>query len=766
MKVLYLSYDGLTDPLGQSQILPYLAGLSDKGHQILILSFEKRNAYRENAGLIQELSGHYSLKWFHLAFPENKSKLSQLSSFLAFRRRALTLAVENQVDITHCRSYPAAMAGRYIQKKKGVPWIFDIRGFWIDERKEGKIWNLHNPFICMAHYGLRRIENKLYRKASAIVSLTHEGERLIRERFLPFSWTNNISVIPCCADYHVFKPSAIDLRKEVRFTLGIPPSGFILTYLGSIGTWYLLGEMLEFFKLLLSQKPEACFLFITGENPVLLEQAALSHQIPVEKIRVKKASREQVPLLLSASDCGISFIKPVFSKKASSPVKWAEMLACGLPLITNAQVGDIESLSKQLQGVVVVDDFSVASFQAVIDHLPFIQQINAEEIRELSRSFYDLDRGIESYNSVYQKIKNKKILFIATHRPGRAPNQRFRFEQYFSYFEKEGFNYELSYLMDKTDDDYMYKPGHLVKKAWFLFGKSTIRRLKSLTSLKNYALIFVAREALMTHSVFFERRYSHSKSGLIFDFDDSIWLSNVSSANRFFHWMKNPSKTPRLISMASQVVAGNQYLADYAHQWNDKVIVIPTALDTEIYKPVRAGKSNSGVLTIGWTGSITTIPHFEYIVPVLIKIKDKYQEKVRFEVVGDPDYYHAGLNIIGRAWSPEEEKEVLSTFDIGIMPLPDDEWTRGKCGFKGLLCMSMGIPVIMSPVGVNKDIIEDGINGYLAGDMDQWFQKLCSLIDSEDLRRAFALTGRKTVETKYSVDVWKGKYIEIFKKLS
>lgn len=290
--------------------------------------------------------------------------------------------------------------------------------------------------------------------------------------------------------------------------------------------------------------------------------------------------------------------------------------------------------------------------------------------------------------------------------------------------------------------------------------------MKLLKKLDDYDIIIVVREALMTRSLFFEKQFRKSRAVLVYDFDDSIWLSNVSAANRLFSRMKNPSKTSRIISMAHTVIAGNEYLAAYASRWNKAIINIPTTVDTADFAPGQKTMKDKGTIVIGWTGSVTTIPHFQFIEPVLLKLKMKYGKRLSFIVIGKDSYTNPSLDIEGIAWSLAKEKEELSRFDIGIMPLPDDEWTRGKCGFKGLMCMSMGIPVVMSPVGVNKDIIQDGENGFLAVTEAEWIEKLSLLIDSEDLRREMGMRGRETVVRKYSAGAWRQVYLELFRTLS
>ena len=271
-----------------------------------------------------------------------------------------------------------------------------------------------------------------------------------------------------------------------------------------------------------------------------------------------------------------------------------------------------------------------------------------------------------------------KILFIAAHRPNRSPSQRYRFEQYFGFLRENGFECELSYILNERDDNVFYSPGHLVNK-FLITLKSALKRWKDVRRANGYDIIFVQREAFMTFSTFFEWRFSRSRAKLVFDFDDSIWLLDTSEANQIWQWMKSAKKTGRIISVSDMVFAGNNYLADYARQFNANTKIVPTTIDTSIFKRKTEYIDNPRIC-IGWSGSHTTIKHFEAALPFLKTIKQKYGNKVYFKVMGDPDYSHEELQIQGIPWTSESEVEVLSSFDIGIMPLPDDQWVKGKCG--------------------------------------------------------------------------------------
>ncbi|HXB41683.1 MAG TPA: glycosyltransferase family 4 protein [Bacteroidia bacterium] len=356
-----------------------------------------------------------------------------------------------------------------------------------------------------------------------------------------------------------------------------------------------------------------------------------------------------------------------------------------------------------------------------------------------------------------------RILFIATHRPNRSPSQRFRFEQYLDFLKQNGFDYRFSYSIREGDDKILYGKGRYLKK-FFILLKTLQIRFSDWLSYKHYDIIFVQREAVMIGSTFFERKIKRTKARFVFDFDDSIWLMDTSEGNKKFEWMKNPEKTARNIRYADMVFAGNNYLADYARHYNKNIKIIPTTIDTEQYKPVAKTYTNKPIV-IGWSGSITTIKHFEFALDFLKEVKNKYGDKISISLVGDGTYTNEELGIKGLPWIAEKELSDLNSFDIGIMPLPDDEWAKGKCGLKGLQYMALEIPTIMSPVGVNTEIIEHGKNGFLASTTQEWVDCLSQLIESIELRQKTGKTARQTVIEKYSVQSLQARYLEAFREV-
>ncbi len=358
----------------------------------------------------------------------------------------------------------------------------------------------------------------------------------------------------------------------------------------------------------------------------------------------------------------------------------------------------------------------------------------------------------------------KKVLIICLHRKERSPGQRFRYEQYLSFLEENGYSFDISILLNEKDDKTFYSKGNYFRKV-IIYLKTLMIRTRDWFRMNRYDIIFIFRDALMTGSVFFEKRFARSKARIIFDFDDAIWLQNVSDANKKLAFMKNASKTGKIIGLSDLIFAGNQYLAGYAAQFNKNISIIPTTIDTSVYVPQKkAGENNA--TCIGWSGSFSTIQHFATAIPALKRIKEKFGAGVSFKIIGDKNYYCAELNTKGDAWVAATEIEDLLLIDIGIMPLPDDEWAKGKCGLKGLQYMALEIPTLMSPVGVNTEIIQPGINGYLPDKEDEWVEALSGLIENKELRERIGKAGRQTVIDKYSVDAWKKKYLDNFNKLT
>jgi glycosyltransferase involved in cell wall biosynthesis len=360
-------------------------------------------------------------------------------------------------------------------------------------------------------------------------------------------------------------------------------------------------------------------------------------------------------------------------------------------------------------------------------------------------------------------MNTKRLLCLVHHRPDRSPGQRFRIEQFLPALQDNGWEIQYSNILNQKDDAVFYASGHYFGKFRIMI-KSFFHRLRDLKKAKNADAIFIYREAFMMGSTFFEKRLAKMHIPLIFDFDDSIWLNDTSAGNQNLSWLKKPQKTAKICQWADHVLVGNEYLAEYARQFNENVHVFPTVIDTEYHKPSKP-KMQASKLCIGWTGTQPTLKHFETIIPVLKTLNARFPDKLCFRLIVNFPFHTKDIPLEIIQWDKETEIKSLQHFDIGIMPLPDNQWARGKCGFKGLQYMALEIPTIMSPVGVNSDIISDGNNGFLAKDDPEWIEKLSQLIKSESLRHEMGLAGRTTVIEKYSKQAWSDKYLAFFEEI-
>ena len=402
-RILFISYDGMTDPLGQSQVIPYLEGLAASGFDITILSAEKAGAFSKQSEVIREQLSSASIQWKIVKFSNTIPGWSAWRNYLRLKRQGVTLSKEEPFDIIHCRSYIPELVGLALKKRFGSKVLFDMRGFWPDERVEGDLWKLSNPFFKVVYDFFKKKEKLFFAESDAIVSLTENGKNeILSQEDLKVS-PGKITVIPCCVDLHLFSKRGISASEldAIRTRLGITRSDFILSYSGSLGTWYLLDEMLHFFSLLLKRKPQSKFLFITGEPGDKVFVAARQRKIPEEKIIVVSAVRNQMPLMLSLSDLSIFFIKNTFSKKASCPTKFGETLAMEIPLVCNSGVGDVKEIIQESGAGISIDSFSEDALTVAVSAVDPLLKFPKEKIRDASVKYFSLEEGINKYGAIY-----------------------------------------------------------------------------------------------------------------------------------------------------------------------------------------------------------------------------------------------------------------------------------------------------------------------------------------------------------------------------
>ncbi len=347
-----------------------------------------------------------------------------------------------------------------------------------------------------------------------------------------------------------------------------------------------------------------------------------------------------------------------------------------------------------------------------------------------------------------------RILLLAPYPLGKVASQRFRFEQYLDPLAERGIDIHVHPLLDEPTARVLYQRGHVPAKSLAVV-RGAVKRLTDLISAQRYQAVFIHREAFPLGYPIVERLLSVLRIPYIFDFDDAIYLANTSDANRWVAPLKYPAKTQTTVRHASLVLAGNRHLAGWAQSFNDEVRILPTTIDTELYLPRERQRRER--VCVGWSGSLTTIEHLRPLGGVLANLQRSHG--IRIKVIGDPSFSLPGAKVEALAWQESSELTELADIDIGIMPLPDDDWARGKCGFKALQYMGLGIPAVISPVGVNVEIARDGAARLASGEQ-QWREVLTELIEDPECRLAQGRRGRRRVEDEYSVRAHVEGYVD------
>lgn len=403
-RILYLTYDGLTDPLGQSQVLPYIFGLSRLGYRITIISFEKANR-REQIGRLRENINLQGIQWVDLPYTKSPPILSTVYDLWKLRSTTRKLCRQERFSIVHCRSYITSLVGLWLKRKFGLKFIFDMRGFFADERIDGGMWDQKKLIYRFIYRFFKKRESEFLGHADSTVCLTEDAyQEMLTWRMVP-NQPRPIHVIPCCVDLELFQPAQPEeQRSSLQKQLGLSGEELVLSYVGAVGTWYLLEEMLDFFQRLLIRKPNARLLFITQEDEGMIRAKARTRGIPAQNILVKKAQRQEVPLYLSLSQLSIFFIKPVYSKKASSPAKLGEILSMGIPVICNTNIGDTDRIILDAGAGAIVRSFTTEDYDFIINDLDRIINLPKGPIRAAAERIYSLDKGVAAYHEIYQKL--------------------------------------------------------------------------------------------------------------------------------------------------------------------------------------------------------------------------------------------------------------------------------------------------------------------------------------------------------------------------
>jgi glycosyltransferase involved in cell wall biosynthesis len=354
------------------------------------------------------------------------------------------------------------------------------------------------------------------------------------------------------------------------------------------------------------------------------------------------------------------------------------------------------------------------------------------------------------------------VLVLMPYLHDTAPSQRFRIEQWARVLRPLGVNFDFAPFESQELKRVRHAKGHHAQKVRELL-RCVYRRMRFVIAIeRGWDVIVLHRELLPVGPPILERMLARKGIPIVYDFDDAIFLGDVSEAKRRLRWLRWGGKTGTICRLSAHVIVGNRYLKDYALKYTEHVSVVPATIDTDSYTPKDSIEIRDQPV-IGWSGSRSTLKDLRPVEPALNALRRSLN--FRLKVIGSESFSFSGLEVESKNWSARSDIEDLKSFDIGIMPLSDNPWNRGKCGGKALQYMAVGVPTVVSPVGVNSEIVEDGKNGFIARSEQEWVEKLSLLISDEEVRKRFAKEGRRTVEERYSAKVHAPRMLGILERV-
>lgn len=327
-----------------------------------------------------------------------------------------------------------------------------------------------------------------------------------------------------------------------------------------------------------------------------------------------------------------------------------------------------------------------------------------------------------------------KVLFIVPY-PTEGPSNRFRVEQYLPGLSRLGIRYTVRPFCHSALYSILPRKGMIIRKIFYAMF-SMLLRIVDIFRAPAYDAVFIHREAFPHDDPLFELLFRWLGRRIIYDFDDSLFL-------------KKPLKVSTVTRIADHVIAGNGFLADYALKLNANVSILPTCIDTDVYLP-PADRGKKDKVVIGWIGTRTTSMYLREISDALKELSVRFP-MIEIRIVGSAPREPGDMPATYIDWSLDTELTELQRFDIGIMPMPDNEWTNGKCAFKLIQYMSVGIPSVVSPVGMNREVLESGVNGYFASTTGEWIDRISALVVSAELREEMGRMARKTAVERFSL---------------
>lgn len=352
------------------------------------------------------------------------------------------------------------------------------------------------------------------------------------------------------------------------------------------------------------------------------------------------------------------------------------------------------------------------------------------------------------------------MLVICPHPENRVPGQRLKYEQYFEHFRKNGIEVTVKPFMTDRFQDIVYKKGHFIQKiGWTIYGY--LSRLMLLFSVRKYDVSYIFLWVTPFGPPLFEWMVRKLSRSVIYDIDDLVYLAeSKSNANSLISKLKGRGKPIFMMKVADHVITCTPYLDQFVRNYNTHTTDISSTIDTARYVTKADYSINDRKVVLGWSGSYSTSKYLYLLKPVFERLT---AEKIPFKllVMGDPSFSIDGVEVEALEWKDSYETEIIGRFDIGLYPLPDEQWVYGKSGLKALQYMAMGVPTIAAAIGTNFRIIENNMNGFLARNEEEWFAYIKELIKDETLRKRIGTAGREVVNTKFSIIANQDTYLSV-----
>ena len=749
-RALYLCYFGLREPLVQTQVVPYLRELTRDGTRIWLLTFEPGLRQRWTQAEIERWRRRLldeGIEWHMLPYHKRPSLPATLYDIVRGVIRAAAIVRRERIEILHARSHVAAVIGALVKRLTGARLLFDFRGFLADEYVDSGNWREDGVLYKLA----KAAERWLYRQSDAFVVLTERAKALL----IPYAGDRPVEVIPCCVSGARFANAAALDRDALRGELGL--SGrVVFVHVGALGGFYMTQETAELLSVAREADPRVYALVLTQGSPDEMVSALERLGFTSDDYRVMKAAPDDVPKYLRAADVGLSLIRSSYARQASSPTKFAEYLAAGLPVISTRGVGDVDTEIEQARVGVVVSGVDRAAFASACREIDELRRDPAlpERCRHHARVRYDLETvGGERYRRIYRAVLQRtmstsrlRVLALATY-PIEAASSRYRVVQFIAPLRARGIDLNFVPFLDRSLYDALYERRRLLARLPVVALRA-MRRVGD--AFQQADVVFVQREAMLFGPPLIEWLATRlRRRPLVLDLDDATYIPYVSPVyGRMATLLKWPSKTNRLIDRSRVVTCGNPNIAAYVRTRGARAVVIPTIVDLNVFHPAE---HEHEVPVVGWIGSHSTSPFLDRVFPILEELAAEV--RFRLTIVGaGRDIRVSGVEVDQRPWRMHSEAEDFRSLDVGLYPIADDARNEGKSGFKAVQYMASGVPFVMSPVGVCATMGSPGETHVLATTDAEWKRALRRLIIDAHLRATMGMAGRAFAEQHFSID--------------